>query len=192
MKTLLHLAERISTYAVWVCGCLMLLTAFMIGLEVILRKFFTVSMGGADELSSYALAICSSWAFGFALFKKGHVRVDVLYIRLPDILKRFLDILSLVLFLIYMVVLTYFAFLVLKTSILRGSTANTPLQTPLWIPQGLWFSGLLAFTVIIGLILVGSLYFLFTKNYAAAAALSGVTTTDDEIEAETARGRTTS
>jgi hypothetical protein len=50
----------------------------------------------------------------------------------------------------------------------------------------------LAFTVIIGLILVGSLYFLFTKNFAAAAALSGVTTTDDEIEAETARGRTTS
>ncbi len=29
----------------------------------------------------------------------------------------------------------------LQKTLERGSRANTPLETPLWIPQGIWFAG---------------------------------------------------
>ena len=39
----------------------------------------------------------------------------------------------------------YRAVLTLQETLLFDSVANTPLQTPLWIPQGLWVAGLVLF-----------------------------------------------
>ena len=36
---------------------------------------------------------------------------------------------------------------VLGKTLERGSRANTPLETPLWIPQGIWFAGWLWFAI---------------------------------------------
>ena len=184
MNKLLAITENISKYSVWFGGILLFAAAFLIAVEVLLRKLFSISMGGADELSSYVLAISCSWAFGFALFRKTHVRVDVLYVRLSKRLRYFLDILSLVLFLFYALTLVYYALIVLKTSIIRQSTANTPLQTPLWIPQSIWFFGLISFTVIIFLILVGTIYYLANEDALSAQTLSGASTLQKDIEEE--------
>ncbi len=78
-------------------------------------------MGGADELSSYALAISCSWGFSFALFRKAHIRIDVLYVRLPRKCRHLMDLLALVLFGLYMIMLSYFAFTVVQTSLAKHS-----------------------------------------------------------------------
>ena len=83
MSGLLHKTEKISQVAAWCSGLLLFLAAIMIAVEVILRKAFAYSIGGADELSSYALAISCTWGFSYALFRKSHIRIDVLYSRLP-------------------------------------------------------------------------------------------------------------
>lgn len=172
--------ERFSRVCVWFCGVLLFLTAFLIAVEVFLRKIFSISMGGADEISSYVLAVTCSWSFGYALFHKVHVRIDILYIKLHPKVQAVLDGLAFFMFLVYMSTLSYFAFFVLKRSIIRGSTANTPLQTPLWIPQSIWFLGLIVFTLIILGILSGSVYHQLKGRTADALRLSS--TSSAEIE----------
>jgi TRAP-type C4-dicarboxylate transport system permease small subunit len=184
MDKILRATEKFNQICVWACGVVLFGTAFLIAVEVVLRKFFALSMGGADEVSGYALATICTWAFGFTLFRKGHVRVDVLYIQLTKKARSLLDILSLVMFLIYMSMLTYYAFTVLKRTVVKHSTANTPLQTPLWIPQGIWFFGLVNFTLVVLLVLIGTIYYLARQDSAAAQQLAGSTSLEEEIEVE--------
>jgi len=168
-----------------VSGFILLFAVGLIGVEVVLRKAFSISIGGADELSSYALAICISWSLGYALIHKGHIRIDLLYSKLSDKLKSALDVLSLLSMLAFVAPLTYFAYEVFHVSFLRNSTANTPLQTPMWIPQGIWFSGFLAFLVTILIVLVSSLILIFKKDYQGARNIAGASSVEEEIEEET-------
>jgi TRAP-type C4-dicarboxylate transport system permease small subunit len=189
MNRLIDIVNRLGTWTAWASGFLLFLTALMIAVEVVLRKFFAISMGGADELSYYALAISSSWTFGYALLRKAHIRIDVLYIKMPSGLRSFLDILALVLFGFCSSIISYFAFKVLQTSIERRSVANTPLGTPLWIPQGLWLAGLAFLTLVILVILCGTIYRLLKGDPQGAHALSGTSTLKEEIDEESGKSR---
>jgi TRAP-type C4-dicarboxylate transport system permease small subunit len=184
MNKVLAFTEFLNRAGVWVGGTLLFLTSFMIAVEVVLRKVFSISMGGADELSSYVLAISCSWAFGFALLRKAHIRIDIFYTRLPEKIRSLLDILSLVTFLVYLSPLVYFAFWVVRTSVVRQSAANTPLQTPLWIPQGLWLAGLAVFLFTTLVLLIGTIIRLANKDVQGAQQLSGPCTLEEEIEEE--------
>ncbi len=187
MNRLLTLTEKIATAAAWASGVVLLATAFLIAVEVTLRKGFAISMGGADEISSYALAICCSWTMAFALLKKSHIRIDVLYVRLPRAIQHILDLFSLALFGLVMIVLTRYAYLVVKTSFVKKSIANTPLATPLWIPQGLWFLGLAAFTATILVLLAATVSALLRRDVQRARELYGASTLDEEIDEEERR-----
>lgn len=184
MNKVLAFTEMLNRAGVWVGGTLLLGVSIMIGIEVILRKVFSISMGGADEISSYVLAISCSWAFGYGLLRKAHIRIDILYTRLPDAARSILDILSLVTFIAYLTPLIYFAFVVVNTSVIRDSTANTPLQTPLWIPQGIWLAGLVVFLLTCVVLLTGTIQRLATGDTGGARQLAGPTTLEEEIEEE--------
>lgn len=153
----------------------------MIGVEVILRRFFALSIGGADEISSYVLAIICSWSLGYALYHKSHIRIDVLYYYLPAVARTILDTLALALFLVYMSTITYYAWDLLYVSILRGSTANTPLQTPMWIPQSIWFAGLAGFTLIIAGMLIALIYYQLKGDLHSAESIAGASTIIDDV-----------
>lgn len=182
MAGLIEKTEKISQLAAWCSGILLFLASIMIAVEVVLRKVFAYSIGGADELSSYALAISCTWGFSFALFKKSHIRIDVLYSRLGNRGRIFLDICAHALLAVYIFTLSYFAFFVVKTSVVKHSAANTPLATPLWIPQSLWFIGLLWFGFTLFIVLAGTLYHCFQGNQQLASRLSGISTLDEEIK----------
>ncbi len=184
MNKLLAFTEGLNRIGVWVGGTLLFLISFMIAVEVVLRKIFSISMGGADELSSYVLAISCSWAFGYALLRKAHIRIDVLYVRMPMKARFVFDFMSLFAFLVYLTPLVYFAFLVVQTSVIRSSTANTPLQTPLWIPQGLWFAGLVVFLFTVIVLLVTTITRIVRKDMPGAQRLVGPSTLEEEIEEE--------
>src|SRR4051812_29161506 len=66
----------------WICGLLLTLSAFLIGLNIALREIFVVTLGGANELSGYALAVSSSWGCTVALLHRIHVRIDSVYTHL--------------------------------------------------------------------------------------------------------------
>ncbi|KAG0922081.1 hypothetical protein G6F31_020053 [Rhizopus arrhizus] len=87
---LLRRAESFSRAAVWAGGALTVASVLLISFDVLARKFLGFTTGGADELSSYAFAISTSWALAFATLQRANVRVDVLYqylpVRLPDLM----------------------------------------------------------------------------------------------------------
>jgi TRAP-type C4-dicarboxylate transport system permease small subunit len=188
MNTFIQVTDRLSKWAAWVGGGLLFATAILIAVEVTLRKVFSVSLGGAEEISSYVLAISCSWSFGYALFRKAHIRIDVLYVLLPQKLRYALDILSLALFGFYMLLLSYFASWVVLISIKRHSVANTPMATPLWLPESLWLAGIFFFTLTVLVMLAGALYYLMTGNPQEASQLAGTATLQEEIEEESGPG----
>lgn len=185
MKTFLRVIELFSRICAWICGFLLLATTVMIGVEVILRRFFAMSIGGADEISSYVLAIICSWSLGYALYHKSHIRIDVLYYYLPAVVRTVLDTLALALFFLYISMLTYFAWDLLHTSIIRKSTANTPLQTPMWIPQSIWFVGLVGFTLIIAGMLLALIYYQLKGDLRSAENVAGSPNAIEELKPDT-------
>jgi len=83
MLPLVSSLHKLSRVFVWIGGILILGSAALVTVEVILRKVFNTSIGGADELSGYAFAIATTLGFAFALFERAHIRVDALLIVLP-------------------------------------------------------------------------------------------------------------
>ncbi|HYG45581.1 MAG TPA: TRAP transporter small permease [Bordetella sp.] len=185
---LLRRAESFSRVAVWVGGALTLASVLLISFDVLARKFFGFNTGGADELSSYAFAISTSWALAFATLQRANVRVDVLYQYLPVRLSALLDWLSLVALGVFMVYLTYFAMEMAQTSWTRDSAANTPLATPLWIPQGLWMLGLVWMCITVALMLVRASLALATGDLQLVKAICGVRSAQEEADEEAAAG----
>ena len=185
---LLRSAEQLSLGAVWFGGALTLASVFLIGFDVIARKFFGFTTGGADELSGYAFAISTSWALAFVVLQRGNVRVDVLYQHLPVRLAALLDWISLVALAVFMVILTYYASFVAETSWVQNSAANTPLGTPLWVPQGLWVIGLAWMCLVLTLMLIRASVALVTGDLATITALCGVRSSEEEALDEATAG----
>jgi TRAP-type C4-dicarboxylate transport system permease small subunit len=181
---LLKNLEKISSFSVIACGFLLMGTSVFVALEVVLRKFFSVSTKGADELSAYTFAVICAWSLSYTMINKGHIRIDFLYLKLPSLAQRFLDIISLLALAIFVSPMTYYAFKTLKTSIIRFSRANTPLQTPLWIPQALWFSGLLFFFTLVSVYILLIFKMALKKEFKQIEALAGCSTLEEEIEEE--------
>lgn len=185
---LTQLARRLSRLAVWVGGALTLASVFLITYEVIARRAFGVSMGGADELSGYAFAISVTWAFAFTALERANVRIDVLYQHLPVRLTAFLDWLALVALGVFAVHLAYYGSQVAMASWEQNSAANTPLGTPLWIPQALWAVGLLWFVAVLLLMLVRASVALVTGDVPLIKTLAGMKTAIEEADEGAAEG----
>lgn len=176
--------EKISSWSIVMCGFLLVGMSLFIALEVILRKFFSISTKGADELSAYTFAIVCAWSLSYTLIKKGHIRIDFLYAKLPFYIQRILDVIAFTALAAFVSPMTYYTFGTLKTSIIRLSKANTPLQTPLWIPQILWFSGLLFFFIVV----IVFTFFIFKmtvkRQFKEMAGFAGCLVLDEEIKKE--------
>ncbi len=184
LQRLLQRAETLSRHAVYACGALTLASVLVISFDVIARKLFNFTIGGADELSSYAFAIGTSWALSFAALQRAHVRVDFVYERLPVRVAAALDWIALVALAVFIAVLTWFAYDVMHTSWLQKSAANTPLATPLWIPQGLWFSGLAWMCVVLAVMLARASVALVTGDIVALREVCGVRSAQQEAKEE--------
>lgn len=185
-SALLALSERFSVLAVVAGGLLLFGMSWFIGVEVLLRKFFRISTGGAEEYSSYALAILSAWSFSYALFTKAHIRVDAVYLKLRRNVRLVLDVAALGAFAAYTLPMTWYGWKAFSLSFTKGSLANTPLQTPLWIPMLLWILGIAFFAWAVLLLLGETLTALLRGDTATASALAGCPLLEEEIDEEKA------
>lgn len=182
-------AHQLSRIGVWVAGAMTLASVALISFDVIMRKLFNWSLGGADELSGYAFAISTTWAFAFVVLERANVRVDILYQYFSVRIAGFIDWLSLVALATFLSVMTRYAYEVLATSWVQNSTANTPLATPLWIPQGLWLIGLLWMSVVLTFMLVRSSIALVKGDLATVRKIAGIKFSIDEAREEAIIGQ---
>ena len=177
--------ERISRFAVWVGGAALLLCAFMVSGDVIMRKLFSITMSGSDEISGYAFAAATAWAYSYCLLHRSHIRIDALYGVLPVWLRSVLDALGLALLLYYMAYLTSKAVDVFLTSYARDSVSITTLSIPQWIPQLLWLSGLCWFVLTLAFLLVYVLVSLLLGKVDTVQEIAGAMSAEKKIDEET-------
>ncbi len=185
----LALANRLSRYAIWFAGALMLAAAFLVSFDVLVRKLLVISVGGADELSGYAFAIGTSWALAFTLLQRANVRVDALYTHLPARVCAVLDLAAMLSLGIFVGLLTWQAWEVLDTSLAFNARATTPLQTPLWLPQSLWLAGLVLFAFTWTPLLLRSILALSGGDLAGVRLLIGARSIEEDAADEITHAR---
>src|SRR5438552_19057157 len=107
MEKLMAEVRRFSLSGLWHGGALVFLAAVLIGVDVLMRKYFAHSIGGAGELAGYSLAIGTAWGLGAALIDRAHIRIDSLYGLFPKKLRLFPDVVALVLLLGFFGLMTW-------------------------------------------------------------------------------------
>jgi TRAP-type C4-dicarboxylate transport system permease small subunit len=140
--------DRIETVLASVFGFIFLGLAAVVATETAARKLFNVSLQGADELGGYALAVGSTIAFSLALMGRSHIRVDVFHERFPRRVQALMNWLSVVSLAAFAIFIAWLAWKVIGDTLAYGSTAQTPWATPLIIPQGVWYGGLVVFALV--------------------------------------------
>jgi len=179
------LLERISRFAVWIGGGALLLCAFMVSIDVIMRKLFAMTMSGSDEISGYVFAAATAWAYSYCLLHRSHIRIDALYGVLPVWLRSALDAVGLALLLYYMAYLTSKALVVFRTSWTHDSVSITTLSVRQWIPQLLWVSGLCWFVITLAFLLVYVLLSLALGDITTVQKVAGAMSAESQVDEET-------
>lgn len=184
MDAVMAVARRLTRFGLWFGGALVLLAAVLIGVDVTLRKFFNASIGGADELAGYALALGTAWSLGAALLDRAHIRIDSLYTHFPRWLRLALDFAGLALFIAFFGLIARHGWSVAQQSWVSGSRSQSALATPTVIPQSLWLLGLALFFVIGLALLAHALVLIARGNATAAAQAVSTRSAVEEVEEE--------
>ncbi|MCA8928500.1 MAG: TRAP transporter small permease [Alphaproteobacteria bacterium] len=177
--------EQISRIAVWCGGGALLAAAVMVTVDVLLRKFFSITMSGSDEISGYVFAAGTTWAYSYCLLHRSNVRIDAVYNFLPRPVKAVLDIVGVALLLGYMLLLTEKAVQMFVTSWENNSVSISTLAVPLWIPQLFWVAGLFLFVATLVVVTLHALVGLLTGDLDQVQRVAGVRSMEEEIEEET-------
>lgn len=184
MSGLMAGAAALARFGLWFGGALILLAAVLIGIDVFLRKVFVLSIGGADELAGYALAIGSAWALAATLLERGHIRIDSLYMQLPGAVRIALDLVGLVLLVGFFALVFRHGIGVFEQSWTSGSRSQSALETPLVIPQAIWLVGLATFVLVGVVVFLAALLRILRGDRAGASALIGTRSSAEEVVEE--------
>lgn len=176
--------RRFARWGLWFGGALVMLAALLIGVDVLLRKFLALSVGGADELAGYALAIGTTWGLGAALLDRAHIRIDSLYLLFAPKLRLALDLAALVLLVGFFALVAWHGTSVVAQSWTSESRSQSALETPTIVPQALWLAGLVAFVAIGALVLIDVVRQLAAGDLRGAARLIGTRSAQEEVEEE--------
>jgi len=158
------------------------LTAAATSLKVAIRDRLTFS--GSDELSGYLFAVGTSWSMAHVLITRGHVRIDVVYGRLPPKVRAVLDIIALVLLTVFVAAVLERAYDVALTNYAEWNRSNTNLRIPLAYAQIPWLIGIALFFLAAVVAILRSLLALAQGDLATVNSTAGVSTQDEEIESE--------
>ena len=169
-----HALTLLGAYAV-------LVSALLICLDIVLRRYFGMSVAGSDELSGYALAVGGAWAFGFAFLAKSHIRIDILRQFASARTRAAMDVFAAFVLFLAASLLCYYGGRELAESIRFSSVANTPLRMPMWIPQSLWMSGLVLFALSTGAVTLEALLRLIAGDFRTVEAVAGMPGGGEEI-----------
>ena len=140
--------RRFEVWAGAAFGAAFCLVSALVFLETILRKFFSVSLQGVDELGGYVLAVTAALSFSLALCDRAHMRIDIFYRLFPLVIRRLLDGLAMLMTALVAFIVVLMGWITLNESILFKSVSQTPWATPMVIPQSIWLATLLPFLLL--------------------------------------------
>jgi TRAP-type C4-dicarboxylate transport system permease small subunit len=114
---------------------------------VVTRAIFRRGMVESFELSGYALAAAVGLGAAFTVTSKSNIRVDIAIDLLPRPVRRVFDLLAALALAVTAVALAWFCWGTVAQSFQMDAKSVSQLQTPMVIPQGIWWAGLAWFAV---------------------------------------------
>jgi TRAP-type C4-dicarboxylate transport system permease small subunit len=184
LDPLLDRIRRLADWCAWGGGAILFAAALLITVEVLIRKLLGISTGGADEISGYGFAVVGTFAFGYAMLQRGHIRVDTAYAWLGPRGQAVLDVAAALLLLVFFALLLRYGLAVVEATWRMDAHSNTPLHVPLIVPQLAWWLGVCITFVITVLLFVRALLHIFAGDLEASRRLIGSQEMKEEIEAE--------
>lgn len=175
---------RLARLSAITFGAIMIVLSLAIAAETILRKFFSFSLGGVDELGGYAVAVVAPLTFLVAAQQQAHIRINVLHARLPQSLRGLLNVVSAACLSLLAMFLLYFTWKTVADTLAYRSIAQTPWATPLIYPQSLWLAAMATFTAGAVVIAARALAALIKGNWLVLDRQFGPGSATDELEAE--------
>jgi TRAP-type mannitol/chloroaromatic compound transport system permease small subunit len=185
MIRLQRVLDRLCEQLVVLGGWLLVASAIFVSVEVIARKVFLVSLDGANEMSSYVVAITSAWAFSYALIERGHIRIDAVYSHLSERNRALIDVLAAATLAAFAALLVWFSFRLLEFAWVNETRANTTLRTPMWAPLLLWYLGLVLFLLMSVVSTLRAAAAWRAGDFAAVRRIAGMTANEAEVEMKT-------
>ncbi len=155
-----------------VVGLGLLTCAGFVLLDIILRQIGT-SLGGTEEIAGYAMALATAWGMSYTLLELGHVRIDLLRSRAGSLGRALFDVFAMIIMSGVVVMIAIKAWPVVERSLVNGSRANTPLETPLALVQVPWFAGWVWFAIMSCLTTLAALSLLLRRRHAETESFVG-------------------
>lgn len=165
-------------------GIIMILLSLAITAETLLRKFFSYSLGGIDELGGYAVAIAAPLAFAVALIENSHIRINQLTSLMPRTAQAVLNGLSAISIALLSGYFFYFTVDTVIDTQAYQSIAQTPWATPLIYPQSVWLVAMGTFPLAGALLAWKALRLLAKRDWQALNLAYGPISALQELQAE--------
>lgn len=178
---MIHSLRVINKGVALVVGFGLLICAAFVLTDIIMRQISS-SLGGTEEIAGYAMALATSWGMAFTLLEMGHVRIDILRSRFDTFKKALFDVFSMIVMSGVIITIALKAWPVLERSITNGSTANTPLETPLAWVQLPWFAGWVWFALMSTLTTLAALSLLLKRRHAETENFIGAFAEEDTLQ----------
>ena len=175
--------QRLSRLLAWVAGAIILIgCAGLITIDVVSRYFFKRGMVESFEISGYALAACIGLGMAFTVTSKSNIRVDILLDALPDPVRVACDIVASISLAIIAAALAWYAFGTVQQSWSMNARSVSSMQTPMILPQGIWWFGLFWFACMAVLIPIQAIIRLLKRDRRGFDAMIGSLRVVEEIE----------
>jgi len=133
------------------------------------------------EISGYALAACIGLGLGFATTSKTHIRVDILLDAFPRPVRVAFDMLAALSLALLAVALAWFCWGTLAQSMAMNAKSVSALQTPMALPQSIWWVGIFWFACVAVLLPVQAVLRLLAGDGPGFDALIGSLRVTEEI-----------
>ena len=157
--------------------------SFLTVFEIVSRRWFGYSLRGVDEISGYTLAVTSAAGFCWAFVTRSHMRITLLFPYVPPIARTLLNLLATVSLAGMALFCAWRGWNELVANFESGKPANTPLQTPIWIPQLFWFAGLAMFALTTGAAAAHAIGLVF-RDRGLLDRLYGPASLEEEVRTE--------
>ncbi|MGF1736581.1 TRAP transporter small permease subunit [Photobacterium satsumensis] len=148
-----------------VSGWLLILLSLAVCFEVLVRKIFNYSLQGVDEYGGYILAISSALGFVYAFYANSHIKIDLLVRRLPKKAQLILSLFSNACLMFVVLLFAYQTLLLAYESWEFMAISNTPLRTPIYIPQLIWSLAWFSFAIAIAFRITNMLIYIRVNDW---------------------------
>jgi len=132
MDRFFRAVDRLNDWCGRLVGLQILLIVVVIVYEMILRDLFNTPTLWANETMIYVTAVAYLLGGGYALHHRRHVAVDVVYARFSPRVRAWLDLVTLVFFVLYLGTLIWAGSIWAWDSIKVAEGTGSPWNPPIW------------------------------------------------------------